>query len=338
MSSISKLTKEQRESINEVINMGMEAGCATLSSILSKEIEIFADRAEISEINDIDDNGMKPALIAGIENTGAIEGKCMLVIRNMDIQTILNIFMNGDMFANEDFDLDELSLGTIRELINQCIASFSSVLTEFLGNSVKMRLLEIRMFENNRIFSDEFMCMDDTEILNVNFELNIDNLIKSNFICIISDKLTDSLNSKISMSNKTDKGSMRSMYSNSASRNTASGDNRYNNSVSIQKGKFPDFSAQISPVASTLLNGNMDILMDVPLNVTIEIGKTKKKMKEILEFAQGTIIALEKQAGAPVDVVVNGQLIARGDVVVIDDNFGVRITEVIGAQQDMTSR
>ena len=72
--------------------------------------------------------------------------------------------------------------------------------------------------------------------------------------------------------------------------------------------------------------------MDVPLNVTVEIGKTKKKMREIMDFSQGTVIDLEKQAGAPVDIVVNGQLVARGDVVVIDDNFGVRITEIVGSK------
>ena len=70
--------------------------------------------------------------------------------------------------------------------------------------------------------------------------------------------------------------------------------------------------------------------MDVPLSVTVEIGKTRRKMRDIMEFTQGTVIDLEKQAGAPVDIVVNGQLIARGDVVVIDDNFGVRITEIVG--------
>ena len=67
----------------------------------------------------------------------------------------------------------------------------------------------------------------------------------------------------------------------------------------------------------------MDLLMDVPLSVTVEIGKTRRKMRDIMEFTQGTVIDLEKQAGAPVDIVVNGQLIARGDVVVIDDIFGV---------------
>ena len=69
--------------------------------------------------------------------------------------------------------------------------------------------------------------------------------------------------------------------------------------------------------------------MDVPLQISVEIGSTKKKIKDILEFSQGTIIELERQAGAPVDVMVNGNLIAKGDVVVVDDNFAIRITEII---------
>ena len=78
--------------------------------------------------------------------------------------------------------------------------------------------------------------------------------------------------------------------------------------------------------------------MDVLLDVSIELGKTKIKMKDVLDFAQGTVISLEKQAGAPVEVVVNGQVIARGDVVVIDDNFGVRITEIVGDNSFLMSK
>lgn len=73
----------------------------------------------------------------------------------------------------------------------------------------------------------------------------------------------------------------------------------------------------------------MDLMMGLPLKVSVEIGQTEKRIKDIMDFTQGTIIELEKQAGAPVDIIVNGHLIAHGDVVVIDDNFGVRITEII---------
>ena len=74
---------------------------------------------------------------------------------------------------------------------------------------------------------------------------------------------------------------------------------------------------------------NLQLLMDVPLQISVEIGSARRKVKDILEFTQGTIIELERQAGAPVDIIVNGNLIAKGDVVVIDDNFAVRITEII---------
>ncbi len=74
---------------------------------------------------------------------------------------------------------------------------------------------------------------------------------------------------------------------------------------------------------------NLQLLMDVPLQISVELGSARRKVKDILEFTQGTIIELERQAGAPVDIIVNGNLIAKGDVVVIDDNFAVRITEII---------
>ena len=74
---------------------------------------------------------------------------------------------------------------------------------------------------------------------------------------------------------------------------------------------------------------NLQLLMDVPLKISVELGSAKRKVRDILEFTQGTIIELERQAGAPVDIIVNGNLIAKGDVVVIDDNFAVRITEII---------
>lgn len=94
-------------------------------------------------------------------------------------------------------------------------------------------------------------------------------------------------------------------------------------------------NAQLNSFEATELNltggqkDNLQLLMGVPLDITVEIGSARRKVKDILEFTQGTIIELERQAGAPVDIVVNGNLIAKGDVVVIDDNFAVRITEIL---------
>lgn len=74
---------------------------------------------------------------------------------------------------------------------------------------------------------------------------------------------------------------------------------------------------------------NLNMLFDIPLQVTVELGRTKRSVKEILELSPGSIIELDKLAGEPVDILVNNRLIAKGEVVVIDENFGVRVTDII---------
>ena len=74
---------------------------------------------------------------------------------------------------------------------------------------------------------------------------------------------------------------------------------------------------------------NIDLIKDVPLEVTVELGRTSKSIKDILEFAPGTIVELNKIAGEPIDILVNGKNVAKGEVVVIEESFGVRITEII---------
>jgi flagellar motor switch protein FliN/FliY len=80
---------------------------------------------------------------------------------------------------------------------------------------------------------------------------------------------------------------------------------------------------------------NINLIMDVPLDVSVELGKTRKTIQEILELHQGAIIQLDKMAGEPVDLLVNGKLIAKGEVVVIDENYGIRITAIISPSDRM---
>ena len=96
--------------------------------------------------------------------------------------------------------------------------------------------------------------------------------------------------------------------------------------VSVQPAQFtpfgPGFAAQFA-------QENIDLILDVPLEVTVELGRTNKTIQDILDFAPGTIIELNKIAGEPIDVLVNGKYVAKGEVVVIEESFGVRITEII---------
>ncbi len=96
--------------------------------------------------------------------------------------------------------------------------------------------------------------------------------------------------------------------------------------VNIQPAQFQSFSPDYSAIPGA---ENIDLIKDVPLEVTVELGRTQKKISDILDFAPGTIIELDKIAGEPVDVLVNGKLVAKGEVVVIEESFGVRVTDII---------
>lgn len=114
---------------------------------------------------------------------------------------------------------------------------------------------------------------------------------------------------------------------------------QYANSAVVGAG-VPVQSAQFAPLTNepTVANtANISLIQDVPLQVTVELGRAKKSIKEILEFSTGSIIELDKLAGEPVDIHVNGQLTAKGEVVVIDENFGVRITEIVSPMERVQS-
>ncbi len=96
--------------------------------------------------------------------------------------------------------------------------------------------------------------------------------------------------------------------------------------MNIQPAQFQNFSTDFSAMPS---QENIGLIMDVPLEVTVELGRTRKSISEILDFAPGTIIELDKIAGEPIDVLVNGKFVAKGEVVVIEESFGIRITEII---------
>ena len=87
--------------------------------------------------------------------------------------------------------------------------------------------------------------------------------------------------------------------------------------------------APLSTAPVQVNDANIGLILDVPLQVTVELGRTKKTIKDILELTNGSIVGLDKLAGEPVDIMVNGKFLAKGEVVVIDENFGVRITDIV---------
>ena len=103
--------------------------------------------------------------------------------------------------------------------------------------------------------------------------------------------------------------------------------------VSVKPVEF----SPLTPGPRTEVQGNIEVLLDIPLNLTVELGRTTKTIKEILELSTGAVVELQKLAGESVELLVNNKLIAKGEVVVIDENFGIRITSIISREERLRS-
>lgn len=338
-------------SIGEILNVGVGAAVDTLSTILGNTVNLTCGDAVEKQIKEADFASIMPAMYVMVEYSGAITGRSIAIYRKMDLSIILSVLMNNDDASGE---FDELSLGMLKEIINQMSNEFALKLSEFFGAQINIRISDIMPFENNETISEEFDKKVIDYVLIDSFQFDISNMLKGKFVYIFDEAFSDSVTAlgdgdRRNIQPPVDETVHQTpvqpapQYSAPVQQNpyaqpqaapmpqVQQRPSRFSSPVNVKASKFPDFadSQSMNGIMAPLSSGNMDLLMDVPLNVSVEIGKTKRRMKEILSFTQGTVIPIDKQAGAPVDIIVNGQLIARGDVVVIDDNFGVRITELV---------
>lgn len=338
----------QIDNLNEVVEIGLNSSAEILSKLLNNDVEFNTQLLNQEKIKGLESFGDEPGLAVALNISGAISGKAVVVVQNAYVKEILKVLMSADdNQENGTEELDEISIGTFKELIGQMSTAYADSITTFLGSDVTVTAGETEEISDECDEVAEFLgCNTEDEAYSLVAGFKVADVLSGNFVIVLSEEtITNSINRIATPDGNDDDNYDDDSYADygsnmnmpnvgaalSAAKRMGSPTSVVKNGgINVQNASFPSFAGAVNGGGAPLLNGNIDLLMDVPLNVTIEIGKTRRKMRDIMEFTQGTIIDLEKQAGAPVDVVVNGQLIARGDVVVIDDNFGVRITEIIG--------
>ncbi|MBR6336700.1 MAG: flagellar motor switch protein FliN [Ruminococcus sp.] len=338
------LDRSKFDKISEVLSDAVGAALDALSPILGADLNTAPQPAQIHTIKDTDYSGVMPAMYFNIVFVGDISGKAVAVFREIDLAVILRLLMNSD---SDEIEFDEMGLGMIKEIMSQVSNKLSAKLGEFFGVEASASISALMQFEGNSVVANAFGGKDQSECATVTTKYEVGTILKGKACVTFDDMCVNNLTKYYDMANDDNTQQQltaaQNVQSMSAGRGQASRQpqNRgmQNNNapaLNISPSSFPRFDVG-NDDDSIGMPGNMDLLMEVPMNVCVEIGKTKKKMKEIMNFSQGTIIPIDKQAGAPVDITVNGQLIARGDVIVIDDNFGVRITELVNSKNNLTS-
>lgn len=220
------------------------------------------------------------------------------------------------MGQDETADVNDAHLSTISELAQSLVASTANILGAKFGDSLTPSPPDMRVFNSPA----DAPAMSSGSAVKITYNISIEGMPSARLIHYIdggsAQRWAKSQKPASSGGFDLDFGQPAAPQ---ASMNTAA--------VNINPVNFP--SLQMG-AASQALPPNFELLLDVQMVLTVELGRTKKYVKDILSLGEGSIIELDKLAGEPVDLLVNGKLIAKGEVVVIDENFGVRVTDIVG--------
>lgn len=353
-SSTMTLTDAERDAIGEIANINMGTAATTLSTLLNNKVTITTPKVSYVTINEISAQYDKPCVFIHISYIDGISGNNVLILKEHDVKVITDLMMGGDG-SNTDGELTELHLSAISEAMNQMMGSAATSLSSMLDKKVDISPPTASVVDLNDSIDDVTVSnfLSD-ELVQVSFDMRIGDLVDSQIMQLYPFDFARDLYQKFvgevgigqepvqpepvvapepqQMPEQTASmlgmGMDMNMAAQQPQMQQAMPQQPYmmpTPNVNVQPAQFQPFNAGVSPL---MQQENIDLIMDVPLEVTVELGRSNKSIKEILDFSPGTIIELNKLAGEPVDVLVNGKFVAKGEVVVIEENFGIRITEI----------
>ncbi|MDD6381638.1 MAG: flagellar motor switch phosphatase FliY [Lachnospiraceae bacterium] len=347
------LTEEEIDTIGEVGNISMGTAATTLFSLVNKKVEISTPVVSMATWDNIVAVYERPCVMVKISYTKGLHGSNILILKENDVKIITDLMMGGDG-TNTDGEITELHLSAISEAMNQMMGSASTSLSSMLNMTVDISPPQSDLIDLTQQINggdiDDFL---NGTFVKIEFKMLIGDLVDSKIMQLYPISLAKDMCNLVTSNMEKDSSSTvedTSSYSQPAPQpqpqpqapvQQPQNGEQYmqqnqgsypppqqpvQNPVNVQGAQFTPFVQGITPAMS---NENIDLIMDVPLEVTVELGRTHKTIHDILEFAPGTIIELNKIAGEPVDILVNGKYVAKGEVVVIEESFGVRITEII---------
>lgn len=329
------LTDVEKDALGEIGNISMGTAATTLSTLLRNKVVITTPRVDITTMAELGKEYPIPFVAVEVKYTHGLEGVNLLILKEDDVKLITDLMMGGDG-TNVSGDISELHLSAIGEAMNQMVGSSATSLSTMFDKSINISPPKAFVID----FTDEspYDAFDSNEpLVRVAFSMEIGTLLKSEMMQLLPIDFAKELVNNLlgGAPNAPDDEPLQKQEEAQAPpiepkkpeiKQTVVNKTEPEKAVKAQPVVFQQLNEE-TPEA--LQGANMDLIMDIPLQVTVELGRTKKTVKDILELGTGSVIELDRLAGEPIDILVNGKLVAKGEVIVIDENFGVRIIEMI---------
>ncbi|AJK88977.1 flagellar motor switch phosphatase FliY [Lysinibacillus fusiformis] len=357
-----------QDALGEVGNISFGSSATALSALLGQKVDITTPSISMINRNKLEEEFPHPYVAVQVEYTIGLTGMNLLVIKQSDAAIIADLMLGGDGL-NPKPDLGEIQLSAVQEAMNQMMGSAATSMSTVFNKKVDISPPTIDLMNISQNEGRENIPEDDL-LVKVSFRLRIGNLIDSNLMQLLPLKFSQNIVKSLLGETESIEEPVAATIAPEAPPIAAppvqqqapvmpppaqpvyqqpeatmqqpvyqepqqfAQPARPAQPVNVQQAQFASFD---SNVISQSEARNLNMLLDIPLQVTVELGRTKRSVKEILELSSGSIIELDKLAGEPVDILVNSRLIAKGEVVVIDENFGVRITDVLSQAERLNN-
>lgn len=340
------LTDVEKDLLGEIGNISMGSASTALSTIISQPVNITTPVVTVTTLSELKQSFSTPNIALEVKYTSGIVGENILVMKIADASIIASLMMGGDG-SNISEELSEIEVSAVSEAMNQMIGSSATSMATMFGRAINISPPKSKIWEDSSsALSDEIN--ENDYIIKVSFNLTIGSVVDSSIMQVLPIPTARKIvaimmgqepveESPVAEKPKEEpKKEVQAVTSQASQRSEVIVEKEIQKakpSVEVQKANFQplqDNSARNKP-------RNMDLIMDVPLEISVVLGRTKKNIKDILNFATGSLIELDKLAEEPVEILINGKRVAYGEVVVVDENFGVRITNIISNAERVKS-
>lgn len=356
----------EKDTIGEIGNISMGTSATTLSTLLRKKVSITTPNVSITTLDQLQSEYPLPYVVIKVHYTEGVNGTNILIVREADAAVIADLMMGGEGHP-PDFNLDEIRLSAVSEAMNQMMGSATTSLSSMFNKRIDIGPPEVALVDLSA--QDLDVASSFMEMVHIRFKMEIEDLVNSEIMQVLPIESVRNMieilmggTIETNMEDIIEKPAPapappaaapmpEPVYMEPAPAASAPpmqpqyapqgqwADPYASMPSGVKKGEqYPVQSVQFSPLqdmTDTHLPQNIGLILDVPLDVSVELGKTRKTIKEVLDLTQGSIIQLDKLAGEPVDLLVNSKLIAKGEVVVIDENYGIRITTILSPMDRM---
>jgi flagellar motor switch protein FliN/FliY len=305
------LQKNEKTNVTEILKQAIQNGQNMIAELLGKEVNIEVTNIDSIDASDLNSIFSGKNVIAPVEISDGL-GNALLIISE-NVASIMADLMIGQDGTNPPSTLEDLHLSAITELTNQVVDTIISNVSSQISKSMLTTPLEVSSID---LGSSIIPGIDGT-IIFLESDITIGNLGNGKMGLVFAGKSVDFLKQG-PKAESSSAGFVSDITSGGGKmeKTTASAQNIITSELQEEK-------------KLTVYDKSLDVVMDVPLTITVELGRTEKLVRDVLEMSPGSVIELDKLAGEPVDILVNQKYIAKGEVVVIDENFGIRITDII---------